>query len=51
MEVRITPEQEAQLSQIATRIGEKGAQEVVQETVTSMLGHEARFVGAVIGRH
>ena len=47
MEVHLTPEQEARLSQLAARTGKRDAQEVVQETVSRMLEHEARFVEAV----
>jgi predicted transcriptional regulator len=46
MEVRLTPEQETQLRQLATRTG-KDVEQVVQETVSRMLDHEVRFVEAV----
>jgi predicted transcriptional regulator len=47
MEVHLTPEQEARLTRLATRIGKKDAQEVVQETVTRLLENEARVIQAV----
>ena len=47
MEVHLTPEQEARLTQLATRIGKKDAQEVVQETITRLLENEARVIEAV----
>ena len=45
--MHLTPEQEARLTQLATRIGKKDAQEVVQETVTRLLENEARIIEAV----
>lgn len=45
--MHLTPEQEARLTQLATRIGKKDAQEVVQETVIRLLENEARVIEAV----
>jgi predicted transcriptional regulator len=47
MEVHLTPEQEARLTQLAARIGKKDAQEIVQETVARLLENEARVTEAV----
>ncbi|MEX2301069.1 MAG: hypothetical protein WD733_09045 [Bryobacterales bacterium] len=46
MEVRFTPEQEAQLSQIATKTG-TDPEHVVKNVVTCYLNDEARFLAAV----
>jgi predicted transcriptional regulator len=46
MEVRFTPEQEAQLSQIATKTG-TDPEHVVKHVVTRYLDDEARFLAAV----
>jgi predicted transcriptional regulator len=46
MEVHFTPEQEAQLAQIATRSG-TDAERVVTNVVVRFLDEEARFLAAV----
>jgi predicted transcriptional regulator len=46
MEVRLTPDQEAELSKLATRKG-RDAQELAQEVISFYLEHEARFIEAV----
>ena len=46
MEVHLTPEQEAQLHQLATSSG-KHAADVLQEAVERFLREEAQFRGAV----
>ena len=46
MEVHLTPEQEAELSKLATRKG-RNANELAQEVIGFYLEHEARFVVAV----
>ena len=46
MEVHFTPEQEAQLSQIATRTG-TDVEHVVQDVLARYLDKEARFLAAV----
>jgi predicted transcriptional regulator len=46
MEVHFTPEQEAQLSQIATRSG-TDTERLVTNVVARYLDEEARFLGAV----
>lgn len=46
MEVHFTPEEEAQLSAIASRTG-KDPEQVVRETVTRLLENEADFVEAI----
>jgi predicted transcriptional regulator len=46
MEVRFTTEQEAQLSQIATKAG-TDPERLVQDVVTRYLDDEARFLAAV----
>ena len=46
MEVYFTPEQEAQLSAIASRTG-RDPEELVRETVTGLLEDEAEFVESV----
>jgi predicted transcriptional regulator len=46
MEVHLTPEQVAELSELATRQG-RNANELAQEVIGSSLEHEARFVAAV----
>ena len=46
MEVRFTPEQEAELARLAMRAG-KEPSEFVQETIARMLGDHARFLEAV----
>jgi predicted transcriptional regulator len=46
MEVRLTPDQEAELSKLATRKG-RDAQELAQEVIGFYLEHEARFIEAV----
>ena len=46
MEVHFTPEQEAQLSQIATRSG-TDTEQLVTNVVTRYLDEEARFHAAV----
>lgn len=46
MQIDFSPEEEAQLSQIANRTGRNAAQ-VVKETVGRMLEDQTRFVAAV----
>jgi predicted transcriptional regulator len=46
MEVHLTPEQEAELSKLATRKG-RNANELAQEVIGFYLEHEARFIVAV----
>ena len=46
MEVHLTPEQEAELSELATRKG-RNANELAQEVIGFYLEHEARFMEAV----
>ena len=46
MEVQLTPEEHAQLVQIAQRMG-RNAEEVVREAINSFLQHEIDFVEAV----
>ncbi|PYU07315.1 MAG: hypothetical protein DMG34_04180 [Acidobacteria bacterium] len=46
MEVHLTPEQEAELSELATRKG-RNANELAQEVIGFYLEHEARFIEAV----
>ncbi|MGA3210462.1 MAG: hypothetical protein ABSD20_04090 [Terriglobales bacterium] len=46
MEVQFTPEQEAQLSQIASRNGTLPEQ-LVKEAVNRMLENQARFIAGV----
>jgi predicted transcriptional regulator len=46
MEVHFTPEQEAQLAQIATRSG-TGAEQLVTNVVARYLDEQARFIAAV----
>ena len=46
MNVRITPEQEARLADLASRTG-KDADELIQEAVTKFLDEDARFLKAV----
>jgi predicted transcriptional regulator len=46
MEVHLTPEQEAELSKLATRKG-RNANELAEEVIGFYLEHEARFIEAV----
>ena len=46
MELQLTPEEQAQLVQIAQRTG-RNAEEVVREAINSFLQHEIDFVEAV----
>jgi predicted transcriptional regulator len=46
MEVQLTPEQEAELTKLATRKGRE-AKELAQEVLGLYLEHEAKFVEAV----
>ena len=46
MEVHLTPEQEAELNNLATRKG-RNANELAQEVIGFCLEHEARFIVAV----
>ena len=46
MNVRITPDQEARLADLASRTG-KDADELIQEAVTRFLDEDARFLKAV----
>ena len=46
MELHLTPEQEAQLSSIATHAG-KNAEQILQEAVDRLIEEDARFRDAV----
>lgn len=46
MEVQLTPEQEAELSKLATRKG-RNANQLAQEVIGFYLEHEARFIEVV----
>ena len=46
MEVRLSPDKEARLQEIATRLG-KNAALIVEEAVDRMLEYDERFVAAV----
>jgi predicted transcriptional regulator len=46
MEVHFSPEKEARLQQVATRVGKNTAQ-VVEEAVDRMLEYDERFIAAV----
>ena len=46
MEVQLTPEQEAELSKLATRKG-RNANQLAREVIGFYLEHEARFIEAV----
>jgi len=46
MEVHFSPEKEARLQQVATRIGKDPAQ-LIEEAVDRMLEYDARFIEAV----
>ena len=46
MEVHFSPEKEARLQQVATRIG-KDTRQVVEEAVDRMLEYDGRFIAAV----
>jgi predicted transcriptional regulator len=46
MEVHFSPEKEARLEQVATRVGKKPAQ-VIEEAVDRMLEYDERFIAAV----
>jgi hypothetical protein len=46
MQIKLTPEQEAQLSEIASRVG-KGEDEVAHEVFVRGLAAEADFISAV----
>lgn len=46
MNVRISPEQEARLADLASRTG-KDADEIIQEAVTRLLDEDAHFIEAV----
>jgi predicted transcriptional regulator len=46
MEVHLTPEQEAELSKLATRKG-RNANQLAQEVIGLYLEHEAHFIEAV----
>jgi hypothetical protein len=48
MEVHLTPEQEAQLTQIARREGKAGAGELVKDAALRLLDEDARFRAAVL---
>jgi predicted transcriptional regulator len=47
MEVHLTPEQEAQLQQIAHRDGKADARELVKDAALRLLEEDARFRAAV----
>jgi predicted transcriptional regulator len=50
MEVRLSPDKQARLQEIATRVG-KNAEQMVEEAVDRMSEYEERFVDAVeVGR-
>jgi predicted transcriptional regulator len=46
MEVSLSPEKEARLQQVATRIG-KNPSQVIEEAVDRMLEYDERFIAAV----
>jgi predicted transcriptional regulator len=46
IEVQLTPEQEAELSKLATRKG-RNANQLAQEVIGFYLEHQARFIEAV----
>jgi predicted transcriptional regulator len=46
MEVRLSPDKQARLQEIATRAG-KNAEQMVEEAVDRMLEYEERFIAAV----
>jgi predicted transcriptional regulator len=46
MEVHLSPEKEARLQQVATRIGKNPAQ-VIEEAVDRVLEYDERFIAAV----
>ena len=46
MEVRLNPDKQARLQEIASRLG-KTAEQIVEEAVDRMLEYEERFVAAV----
>jgi predicted transcriptional regulator len=48
MEVHLTPEQEAQLAQIARRDGKADAGELVKDVALRLLDEEERFRAAVM---
>ena len=47
MVIHLTPEQEAQLSQLAANRGRRDADELAQEFLSRYLEEEARFIEAV----
>lgn len=47
MEVHFSPEQEAQLSQIATHTGKGDAEQLVKDYALRLLEQDARFLAAV----
>ncbi len=46
MEVHLSPDKQARLQEIATRVG-KNAEQMVEEAVDRMLEYDERFVAAV----
>ena len=46
MEVRLSPDKQARLQEIGTRVG-KNAEQMVEEAVDRMLEYDERFVAAV----
>ena len=46
MEVRLSPDKQARLQEIATRAG-KNAEQIVEEAVDRMLEYDGRFIAAV----
>jgi predicted transcriptional regulator len=46
MEVRLNPDKQARLQEIASRLG-KNAEQIVEEAVDRMFEYEERFVAAV----
>jgi hypothetical protein len=48
MEVDFTPDQEAQLAQLAHNAGKSGAAELLKDTALQLLNEDARFRAAVL---
>jgi predicted transcriptional regulator len=46
MEVHLSPDKQARLQEIASRVG-KNAEQIVEEAVDRMLEHDERFIAAV----
>ena len=48
MEVHFTPDQEAQLAQLAHNAGKTGAAELLKDTALQLLDEDARFRASVL---